>query len=260
MNLFETEKMNISEIYTVEMYGFRGGKKNKRYSANLRSYELVFFFSGENIVHFSGADLKDLPDCIRYLPKGENKGEYRVEKISDESLCVDIFFDTDCEMPPNALCIYNMCELKPLFEKIHKVWSAKKTGYYTECMSVFYEIIKKIKLHTEKYSTNEQRQKIFPSYQYMTENFDKPDFDYKEMCVCSGLSYDYFKELFIKKYGVSPVKYVTALRIEKAKELLITGHYTVSEIAYECGFENVYYFSNVFKKIVGVSPTAYRKK
>ena len=48
--------------------------------------------------------------------------------------------------------------------------------------------------------------------------------------------------------------------MEKAKELLITGHYTVSEIAYECGFENVYYFSNVFKKIVGVSPTAYRKK
>jgi len=59
---------------------------------------------------------------------------------------------------------------------------------------------------------------------------------------------------------MTPIKYITMLRMEKAKELLITGHYKVSEIAGMCGFENVYYFSNVFKKHEGISPKNYIKK
>ncbi len=59
---------------------------------------------------------------------------------------------------------------------------------------------------------------------------------------------------------MSPVKYITQLRVEKAKELLITNRYKVSEIAEMCGFENVYYFSNVFKKQVGVSPKTYKNR
>ena len=55
-----------------------------------------------------------------------------------------------------------------------------------------------------------------------------------------------------------PVKYVTMLKLDKAKELLITGHYTISEIVEICGFENIYYFSTVFKKHFGVSPKNYR--
>ena len=50
---------------------------------------------------------------------------------------------------------------------------------------------------------------------------------------------------------MSPVKYVTALRLDHAKELLITGQYSVGEVAELCGFENVYYFSAVFKKTPG---------
>lgn len=54
-----------------------------------------------------------------------------------------------------------------------------------------------------------------------------------------------------------PVKYLTQLRIEYAKELLITGRYSIGEIAEMCGFENVYYFSTVFKKHTGIPPSKY---
>ena len=92
----------------------------------------------------------------------------------------------------------------------------------------------------------------------MIENFKNKDFDYTALCECTGMSYSYFKELFIAKYGMPPVKYITHLRLEYAKELLITGRYTVSEIASMCGFENVYYFSSVFKKNIGISPKSYK--
>ena len=99
----------------------------------------------------------------------------------------------------------------------------------------------------------------FTIWIFLIENFKSRNFDYNALCASSGLSYSYFKELFIAKYGMPPVKYLTYLRLEYAKELLITGRYSVGEIAEKCGFENVYYFSCVFKKSVGVSPKNYLK-
>lgn len=259
MHLFEDEVINITNIRTINMYQtikeFEKGNIN-HYSTNLKSNELIFFLSGKRRTVFGDVVMDDVPNSIRFLPKINMGGKYFVE-VLEEGLCIDIYFETDSPLPKKAMNLKNMNELKPLFEKAYNVWNRKRTGYYTECMSVFYEIIKKIKLHNEKYYTNEQTKKIFPSYEFLMENYTKADFDYKKMCECSGLSYDYFKDLFIKQYGVSPVKYVTMMRVEKAKELLLTKLYSVTEVAEMCGFENIYYFSNVFKKATGISPKNY---
>ena len=59
--------------------------------------------------------------------------------------------------------------------------------------------------------------------------------------------------------GKTPIDYLTNLRITKAKHLLRDTALPVSEIADACGFENVYYFSNSFKRQAGISPSGYRK-
>lgn len=260
MYLFENEIINISKIYTVNMYEMKTDSSIKNiihYPSKLSAYELIFFISGELLTCFNGNMLKDTANSIRYLPKDISGGEYTVEKIAS-SLCIDIFFDTLDEMPDYAVSLKNMNELKPLFTKIYNIWNSKELGFYSECMSIFYDIIKKIKKHTNRYFTDIQAKKILPSYNYMIKHFTQRGFNYKKMCAESSLSYDYFKEIFIKEYGMPPVKYVTMLKLDKAKELLITGHYTISEIAEICGFENIYYFSTVFKKHFGVSPKNYR--
>lgn len=257
--LFEDEIIHITKIRTVGMYEtekeFAESKLN-RYNVKLSVYELIFFISGENMTHFAGKNIQDMPNSVRYLPKGITDGEYYVEKFT-KGVCIDIYFDTDDEMPQTALGLKNMKELKPLFLKIYNVWNSKKSGFYAESMAILYDIIGKIKKHNEKYYTDAQAKKIMPSYDYILENFSDHNFDYKIMSSKSNLSYDYFKELFIKQYGMSPVKYITQLRIEKAKELLITKRYSITEIANMCGFENIYYFSNVFKKHTGVSPKTF---
>ena len=92
----------------------------------------------------------------------------------------------------------------------------------------------------------------------MSRHYHDVKFDYENLISLSGLSYSYFKKLFIDKYGCPPVKYITKLKINRACELLMTGKFSISEIANLCGFENVYYFSNVFKKHTGVSPKNYK--
>ena len=49
------------------------------------------------------------------------------------------------------------------------------------------------------------------------------------------------------------------MRIEKAKELLKTGYFSVSEVSQKSGFDNVKYFSTLFNKVVGLRPSEYMK-
>ena len=69
----------------------------------------------------------------------------------------------------------------------------------------------------------------------------------------------YFLHQFKKQYNVSPMRYLTLVRIEQAKLLLTNNDSPISIIAGEVGIDNPVYFTEVFTKAVGVSPTAYRK-
>lgn len=58
----------------------------------------------------------------------------------------------------------------------------------------------------------------------------------------------------------TPIEYLNRLRIRQAQKLLTQTEQSIGEISSKCGFDNVYYFSNAFKKRVGLSPKDYRKK
>lgn len=71
---------------------------------------------------------------------------------------------------------------------------------------------------------------------------------------------EYIGKVFKKKMGISIHEYVNQYRIERAKILMETTDHRITEIALMVGFENMPYFSSVFKKYEGISPVGYRKK
>ena len=257
MKLFASDVCTVTRIQTVQNYKSTETGEIKNYTPTLRTYELIFFLSGERETRYGTKTAHEPPDTLRYLPKGISAGIYTV-KLLKEGTCIDVYFDTEDEMPDHMISVKDMGALRPLFTKIYNIWQSKRTAYYPEAMSVFYEIIRLIKQKNEQYTTNSQAERIIPAYEYMLANFTNPGFDFKAMCRESGLSYDYFKQLFIAEFGVSPVKQLTSLRMERARELLITGQYKIGEIAAMCGFDDMHYFSRAFKNFHGVPPGIFR--
>ena len=68
-----------------------------------------------------------------------------------------------------------------------------------------------------------------------------------------------FAYLFMRSTGMSPVQYITEIRLKRAQELLRMTSYSVASIAEYVGYQDHFYFSRLFKKHVGVSPSIYRK-
>ncbi len=73
-----------------------------------------------------------------------------------------------------------------------------------------------------------------------------------------GQSYSTLSSIFSKMEGRTIEKYAIQQRIEKAKELLVYGEKTISEIAWELGYSSSQYLSNQFKAETGISPSAFR--
>ncbi len=74
------------------------------------------------------------------------------------------------------------------------------------------------------------------------------------------LSRQHISELFRNYFKQSPVAYAIGLRLDYARELLCRTNWSISKIAEESGFKNVYYFCRIFRKKNCCTPTDFRKK
>jgi two-component system response regulator YesN len=98
---------------------------------------------------------------------------------------------------------------------------------------------------------------VLKAKEFIDSNY-KDDISLNEISKYVSVSPQYFSTIFKEELGMNFVEYLRGKRVDVAKELLKTKKYSVKEICYEVGYNDPNYFSRLFKKIVGVSPTEYK--
>lgn len=116
--------------------------------------------------------------------------------------------------------------------------------------SLAYEKQKDITINTEY-----KIEKIKAVITYIEENFSR-NITLAELSACCAMSSNYFCKFFKDVTAQTPVEYITTYRLEAACEMLLSG-ISVTDTAYNCGFNDMSYFIHVFKKKFGVSPKQY---
>jgi AraC-like DNA-binding protein len=81
-----------------------------------------------------------------------------------------------------------------------------------------------------------------------------------ELAAISNLSVETFRKRFERETGMAPTQYIIRQRMKRAKVLMEDEAHSLADIALRVGIENPYYFSRLFHKQEGVSPSAYRKR
>lgn len=146
-------------------------------------------------------------------------------------------------------------------EKALDLANSRKTMKNLDCSKIVYEIILDIIAFSHT-PTNDQMMdqniKLKPIFDYIEDHYHQV-ITLAELSGILQVTPQYFCTLFKRITGVRIIEYVNSIRIKYSKELLLRRRtLTIKQIAETCGFENVSYFCEVFKKLEKLTPTEFR--
>ena len=139
-----------------------------------------------------------------------------------------------------------------------KACSGRKPIYTPKVIGLLMELLDHLSPSRAERSKPEQ-DAITAALLYINEHF-REDVNLECYAKIAHLSLGRFSHLFTRKAGISPYRYVLSLRIEEAKELLMYSSMNISEIAASIGIPEASYFSRIFRKCTGYSPSEYRSR
>ena len=138
-----------------------------------------------------------------------------------------------------------------------RILSSKQHDAMVKLLSIFAQHLSMVSNQVVVQQENAEPPAITKARQFIQDH-QTDDLSLGEVARAVNTSSFYFCKIFKKFTGLNFTHYLSRLRIEKARNLLLNPNLRVSEIAYEVGFQSLTHFNRVFKRIIGQSPTDYR--
>ena len=224
-----------------------------------KQHGLVLIQKGKSrYVYENNIEILTNPGALVYLPKNLR---YYVDTLEPvECMCVNFQVLEDISEKPWIYQPKNYTRFEELYETLLRLWRYPAPGYRARCKSVLYDILASVEEeHQAKYISKDKKERIQNAILRMEDEFRLGnDIDIPHLAEMCDMSETYFRRLFHNLYGVSPKQYILSARLRWAKNMLKSTEDSITEIAGNCGFDNVYYFSRAFRIHEGVSPSEYR--
>ncbi len=215
---------------------------------------LIYIVNGAADYIMPGRRFSVKKDDILYVPRGCS---YETETYGDIPFSVIVlnFLSDDGPLPlPDVLHPRSPGRLYALFSQIEETWFSKQPYYQLLCKAMLYQLI--YALLCEGLPAGKVSANIQATIDYM-ENYYDQKVDMDQLALIAGYSPSHYRTVFKRLFGCPPVKYLTNLRVERAKDMLKSRLCTLEEVAFACGFSDVPYFCRVFKKVTGQSPAKF---
>jgi AraC-like DNA-binding protein len=151
-------------------------------------------------------------------------------------------------------------ELIDTYLKIYDLVEKERPGYQQIASGMVVKLLGYIvSFEKRKEFSGKHIAKVIEQVRFLMRQNIETEYKMEELARQQNVGYSYFRKMFKKYTGVAPAQYHLQLRVIRAKELLVASDKTISEIAFQLGFQNIYHFSMLFKKKTGMSPSEFRK-
>lgn len=223
------------------------------------SHGLALHLSGDKEYYFS--DGKVVPcttNTVIYLPEGTSY--YVKARSSGDCYAINFRISEKICFEPFSITVKATNEFLHYFKSAKKSWETKSQGYKMRCKAELYNII--LGLQTEYHTSYVPKNRfalIEPAVNYINENYTSELLSISHLAKLCNITPEYFRKIFRERFGNSPICYINDMKITRARELLLSGMYSVNEAATLSGYTDFSHFSREFKKAVGVSPSEYRE-
>ncbi len=141
------------------------------------------------------------------------------------------------------------------FKELDIAWKTKKPGYLVKCKGLIYAIMYTIM--SEAMGTLEYTKHAKQLSEVLTviANNQGDNYTVQNLSEMVGFSPSYFNAIFKQYTGFTPIRYQNYIKMQRAHDLLACGNYTSAEVAELVGINDEFYFSRLFKQVIGISPS-----
>ena len=244
---------------------------------NSRYNDLIYLISGNMTVILPGISELEYPvkagEVLLMKKDIRHKDIFNLSK-GLKALVISYLWDGDDDFLPSALPVHKiklakLPEIQSILEYI------RENCLYQDSKNRDYTLVQHSRLHSvliqiydfinNKHSepppellTYKPEKLLKAAEYYINCNYASVNLNKTEVANALSVSISTLTRAFERCSGYSFVEYLTFVRLNKAKQLLISGKYRVSEVAQLCGFADAGYFSRIFKKTFGTPPAKYQ--
>lgn len=158
--------------------------------------------------------------------------------------------------------ITDMKRLDALHADIHSTASSERPSRGVECSHRLYRFLLEMKSFTspwESRSRNTKNRQLQPILDFIERNYGR-NLSLAEMAVEAGVTPQHVCRLFRQVYNMRPFEYLNRLRLQKAKEMLVSpSNPPLKEVADSAGYNDTSYFCAVFKEYEGMTPVEFKR-
>ena len=221
----------------------------KKHSFNIRVTGTMCYDFGDRTLTVNGGEMI-------FIPRGST---YTYRVVSDiDSVCTVLNFDGDLDLPePVCVPLKDFYAYGILSSNFVDMWRFGGSADRYRCIALFYDLLSYLSAwEGSDYSERRKFDTVQPAIDYLKNHIYDCTLTADELHKMCGVSNTYFRKIFVSRFGMSPKKYIVSKRLSYAKHLIDSGDAdSVKELALAVGYTDSLYFSKVFKKMYGVSPT-----
>lgn len=275
---YEEHRRHGTEEFPLEFYSV--DEQHPRYNMPYhwhKETELLFILRGEFRLSLDGTELVLQEGELCYIPGGMLHGGEPIDCIYE---CID--FDIGALLQQTALVRHYLHKIENESTMIQTLFNRSQPGIL-KCASRlfaaartqrdgwellvlaglfdFYGTVIQLRYYSNNIRGKRSEQKVQQikcAIEYMQLNYQRP-ISLDELAQTAGLSPKYFCRYFRAITNRTPVDYLNYYRIERACYLLDQHQSSITEIAFDCGFNDISYFIRCFKKYKGSTPHQYAK-
>lgn len=253
--------------YTTAIGYYPQARSHEMNRSEHDDYILIYCSEGKgclntkgNELHVNAGELFILPPNTIHSYRSDEAQPWTVYWCHFQGWQARNFFDYIYNEKETSL-IKNMTDidiLQSFRELVSIVRNGTQLPDFVHASNFFRHILTKIERHTKKQAKQAQGLSVSNIQYLMRANINK-QLSLAEFASSSHYSKYHFSREYFRLTGKTPMRHFVELKMEHACFLLEQTHLSMSEIAFQLGYDDALYFSRVFRKVIGIAPSTHRK-
>ena len=217
-------------------------------------HEVVYFLKGKGHMFIGGNTCAVYPHKYCIVPPNTE----HMEQLEDDGEILFIGFNLKSGSCAGIDGLYDRGNTHALdrLETILHEFKHQRVGYQEAANALLQLFLVE---HLRQHTRESKECKDLHYVKTYLEQYYSQKINFRELSALTGYSYDYFRHMFRRTYGVSPQEYLIDVRLEQAKELLQSTTLSCTQIAAACGFSNGGQMSAMIKRKFESAPSVLRK-